>query len=121
MGRAVTRIIGRLVLSLAVLAITGFVLLVLIGLWDRYEKETAALGFRAIYERLAWLSGSSDWKTRTSADGERAPRPAIDRERVAAWLVLKLVGTRRDRGCESRYVCCSIGRRQNRDRGWPWS
>ena len=85
------RIIGRLLFSLTVLAITGFVLLALIGLWDRYAKETTALGFRGIYERLAGQSGSNDWKTRTSADRERAQQP--DRERVAARLVLKLVGT----------------------------
>ena len=38
--------IGRILLSLVVFALTGFVLLVLIGLWDRYEQETAAAGFR---------------------------------------------------------------------------
>jgi len=38
--------IGRVLLTLTALAVTGFVLLVLIGLWDRYEKETAALGPR---------------------------------------------------------------------------
>jgi hypothetical protein len=43
--------IGHILLTLAVLAVTGFVLLVLIGLWDRYERETAALGFGGIYER----------------------------------------------------------------------
>jgi hypothetical protein len=34
---------------------------VLIGLWDRYEKETAALGFDGIYERyLASQAGFPD-------------------------------------------------------------
>ncbi len=31
--------IGRILLTLVILAITGFVLLVLIGLWDRHEQE----------------------------------------------------------------------------------
>jgi hypothetical protein len=43
--------IGRILLTLVTLAVTGFVLLVLIGLWDRYERETVALGFSGIYER----------------------------------------------------------------------
>ena len=44
-GRKVPRIIGRILLTPAIFAVTGFVLLVLIGLWDRYEKEVTALGF----------------------------------------------------------------------------
>jgi hypothetical protein len=36
-------------------------LLVLIGLWDRYEQETAALGFDGVYERyLASQAGFPD-------------------------------------------------------------
>ncbi len=46
------RTVGRILLTLTGLAVTGFVLLVLIGLWDRYEQETAALGFTGIYERF---------------------------------------------------------------------
>ena len=53
--------IGRILLSLAAFALTGFVVLTLIGLWDRYEKETAALGFSGIYERyLASQAGFAD-------------------------------------------------------------
>ena len=53
--------IGRILLALALLAVAGFVLLVLIGLWDRYEQETAALGFSGIYERhLASQAGFAD-------------------------------------------------------------
>ena len=40
--------IGRILLTLAVLAVSGFVLLVLIGLWDRYEQETAAISTDAL-------------------------------------------------------------------------
>ena len=36
--------IGRILLTLTGLAVSGLLLLVLIGLWDRYEEETAALG-----------------------------------------------------------------------------
>jgi hypothetical protein len=43
--------IGRILLTLAVVTVTGFVRLVLVGLWDRYEKEAAALGFSGPYER----------------------------------------------------------------------
>ena len=53
--------IGRILLSLIAFALTGFVLLVLIGLWDPYEQETAALGFSGIYERyLASQAGFPD-------------------------------------------------------------
>jgi len=53
--------IGRILLTLALLAVAGFVLLVLIGLWDRYEQETAALGFSGPYERyLASQAGFAD-------------------------------------------------------------
>ena len=49
-GRKVPRI-GRILLTLAIFAVTGFVILVLIGLWDRYETEATALGFSGPYER----------------------------------------------------------------------
>ena len=41
------------ILLLAAFAVTGFVLLVLVGLWDRNEQEAVALGFSGGYERLA--------------------------------------------------------------------
>ena len=53
--------IGRIILTLAAIAVASFVLLVLIGLWDRYEQETAALGFDGVYERyLASQAGFPD-------------------------------------------------------------
>jgi len=69
----VAGVIGRILLTVAALAVTGFMLLVLIGLWDRYEQETAVLGFRGIYERyLAWQAGLSvDPKGRAAAKAER--------------------------------------------------
>ncbi len=99
MGRTVARMIGRILLTLAVLAVAGFVLLVLIGLWDRYEQETAALGFSGIYERyLAPQAGfSSDPKARAAAEAERARQGAVAREQVAPPQSFqqrpKLVGT----------------------------
>ena len=44
------RRIARILLTLAALAVGGFVVLVLIGLWDRYEQNIAALDFHGIYK-----------------------------------------------------------------------
>ena len=53
--------IGRILVSLTAFALAGFLLLVLIGLWDRYEQQTKALGFSGIYERyLASQAGFAD-------------------------------------------------------------
>ena len=53
--------IGRTLLSLAAFALTGFVVLTLIGLWDRYEQEAKGLGFSGLYERyLASQAGFAD-------------------------------------------------------------
>ena len=53
--------IGRILVSLIAFALAGFLLLVLIGLWDGYEQETKALGFSGIYERhLASQAGFAD-------------------------------------------------------------
>jgi hypothetical protein len=46
-----TPIIDRILVKLVIIAFISFVVLVLIGLWDRYEKEAAALGFSGPYER----------------------------------------------------------------------
>jgi hypothetical protein len=69
--------IGRILLTLAVLAVAGFVLLVLIGLWDRYEHETAALGFTGIYER--YLASQAGF-----ADDPKAYRAVVEAERARA-------------------------------------
>jgi hypothetical protein len=56
-----TTTMGRALLSLVLLALASFVTLVLIGLWDRYSRETAALGFWGAYERYqASLAGFPD-------------------------------------------------------------
>ena len=76
--------ISRILLTLAVLAVIGFVLLVLIGLWDRYEKETAALGFSGIYERYLTSLGvfSNDRNRRAAGEAERTQQ-AVGREQPA--------------------------------------
>jgi len=51
MKKGLARIFGRILLTLGGLAAAGFLLLVLIGFGDRYEKETKALGFSGLYER----------------------------------------------------------------------
>ncbi len=86
--------IGRLLLALAVLAVTGFALLVVIGLWDRYERETAALGFSGIYERLASQAGFSR-APKADAEAERARQGAVGGEQLAQSIAQgrKLVGT----------------------------
>jgi hypothetical protein len=95
-GCTVARMVGRILLTLAVLAVTGFVLLVLIGLWERYEQVTAALGFSGIYERhVASQAGfSSDLK---APEAERARQAAVGREQLVPAQFFqqgqKLVGT----------------------------
>ena len=77
--------IGRILLALTVLAVTGFVLLVLIGLWDRYEQETAALGFSGVYERyLASQAGfADDARAYRTAVGAESARTAVVTETAA--------------------------------------
>jgi hypothetical protein len=76
--------IGRILLTLVTLAVTGFVLLVLIGLWDRYERETVALGFSGIYERYLASQGGYSGQSRTQAAAEaKHARGALGREHVA--------------------------------------
>jgi hypothetical protein len=72
--------IGRMLLRLVVLSLAGFAALVLIGLWDRYSQETAALGFGGIYER--YLASQAGFP-----DDPRAYRAAIEVERQAGNVV----------------------------------
>src|SRR5260370_34162677 len=78
---AVARMVGRILLTLAVLVVTGFVLLVLIGLWGRYEQQIAALDFRAIYERYLTAAFSGGPKDRVAAEAQR--QGATGREQPA--------------------------------------
>jgi hypothetical protein len=44
--------LGDILIRLAAFAILGFLFLVLMGLWDRYEREAAARGFSGVYEHF---------------------------------------------------------------------
>jgi len=52
----------RNLLTLSVLALAGYLVLVLAGhLWDRHAQETQAMGFSGVYERyLVSRAGSPD-------------------------------------------------------------
>ena len=53
--------LGDILSRLAAIAVVGFAFLVLMGLWDRYERGAAALGFSGPYERyLASQAGFPD-------------------------------------------------------------
>jgi hypothetical protein len=71
--------LGRTLLTLAAVALGGFVVLVLVGLWDHYEQEAKASGFSGIYER--YLGSKAGFLS------DRAERE------VAPQLGPKLVGT----------------------------
>jgi hypothetical protein len=78
--------IGLIMLTLVALTVASFVLLVLIGLWARYEQETAALGFDGIYERyLASQAGFPDDPKayRTADEAKRAQQPWFGLETAA--------------------------------------
>src|SRR5262249_60808173 len=90
------RTIGRILLTLIGLAGTGFLLLVLIGLWDRHEQEITA-GLSRIYERYLASQAypSSNPRARAAAEAERA---VVGRGRQVAMTETfqdqpKLVGT----------------------------
>jgi hypothetical protein len=72
--------IGRILFTLAILAVTAFLLLVLIGLWDGYEQETEALGFSGIYER--YLASQAGF-----ADDAKAYRAVVEAESARTAVV----------------------------------
>jgi hypothetical protein len=95
--RTVARTIGRILLTLAILAIIGFVLLVLIGLWDRHEQEITA-GLRNIYERYLASQAGPSRSPGARAAGETEPAGMAGRVRQVATTqtfqeLPKLVGT----------------------------
>ena len=79
------RIFGRILFTLALFAAAGFVFLVLVGLGDRYEKETKALGFTGPYERyLAWQAGfPNDPKAYRAAKVDGMPQRMRTQEMTA--------------------------------------
>src|SRR5262245_18678505 len=66
---SVRRMIERVLLAAILFAMTGFVLLVLIGLWDRYEKQAAASGSNESDERYL------------------APKPFLPASRIPAQML----------------------------------
>ena len=91
--RTVARMLGRILLTLTGFAVTGFVLLVLIGLWDRHEQEIT-VGLSRIYER--YLASQAAFSSNPRARAEK-PEPAGTVGRVAKTQTFqeqpKLVGT----------------------------
>jgi hypothetical protein len=87
----VRRIIERVLLATILFAMTGFVLLVLIGLWDRYEKQAAASGFNEADGRyLAPQAVSpSDADTRSGPMTEHTPHVAVARDRLGPAQVVR--------------------------------
>ena len=90
------RTVGRILLTLTGLAITGFLLLVLIGLLDRHEQEITA-GLSRIYQRYlaSQADPSSNPRARAAVEAERA---VVGRGRQVAMTETfqdqpKLVGT----------------------------
>ena len=63
--------LGDILIRLAGFAALGFLFLVLMGLWDRYERETAALGFSGVYERSQAGFAGDPQAYRAAADAER--------------------------------------------------
>jgi hypothetical protein len=93
----VARTIGRILITLTGLAGAGFLLLVLIGLWDRHEQEITASLSRIYGRYLASQAGpSSNPRARAVAEPERAG--LVGRRRQIAttenfYEQPKLVGT----------------------------
>jgi hypothetical protein len=95
-GRKVARMIRRILLTLVVLAVTGFVLLVLIGLWDRYERDGAALGSSSIHERYLASQADHSSKRHSVTKPESLRQAAVHRQQPLPAEIFqqeKLVGT----------------------------
>jgi hypothetical protein len=93
-SRAVARMVGRILLTLVGLVVTGFVLLVLIGLWGRYEQQIAALDLSAIYARYLTAAFSGGPKDRVAVEAQ--PQGATAREQLATvppFQQRKLIGS----------------------------
>lgn len=90
-GYTVRRMMERVLVAGIVLAMTGFILLVLIGLWDRYEKQTASSGFSEVDGRspAPQAASSRDSDARANTTAEHAPRIAVGRSRLGPAQVLQ--------------------------------
>jgi hypothetical protein len=76
----VQRMIERVLLAAMVFGVTGFVLLVLIGLWDRYEKQAAASGFNEADGRYLAPQSVSPRESDSRALAKHAPQVAVHRD-----------------------------------------
>src|SRR5262245_26089994 len=83
--------IERVLLATILFAMTGFVFLVLIGLWDRYEKPAAASGFNEADGRYLAPQAVSprDSDARSNATTEDAPHVAAARARLGSAHVVQ--------------------------------
>src|SRR5262245_46146283 len=88
---SVRRMIERVLLAAILFAMTGFVLLVLIGLWDRYEKQAAASGFNEADGRYLAPQAVSPRGSDARADAmaEHPPHVAVGRDRPRPGQVLQ--------------------------------
>ena len=85
------RMIERVLLAAILFAVTGFVLLVLIGLWDRYEKQAVASGFNEADRRYLAPQAVSprDAETRSGPMTEHTPHVAVARDRLESAQVVR--------------------------------
>ena len=85
------RMIERVLLATILFAMTGFVLLVLIGLWDRYEKKAVASGFNEADRRYLAPQAVSprDAETRSGPMTEHTPHVAVARDRLESAQVVR--------------------------------
>jgi hypothetical protein len=87
----VRRMIERVLLAAILFAMTGFVLLVLIGIWDRYEKQAAASGFNEADGRYLAPQAVSprDSDARSDAVAGHAPQVATGRDALGSAQVVQ--------------------------------
>jgi len=60
--------IGDILLRLTALALVGFVFLMLVGLWDRYDQQARALGFSGIVQHYLASRADSQISLPAAAD-----------------------------------------------------
>jgi FG-GAP repeat len=87
----VRRMIERVLLAAILFAMTGFVLLVLIGLWDRYEEQAPASGFNEAGGRYLAPQAVSPRDSDARSDGMagHAPQVAVGRDALGSAYVVQ--------------------------------
>src|SRR5262245_37034165 len=81
----------RALLATILFAMTGFVLLVLIGLWDHYEEQAAASGFNEADGRYLapQVVSPRNSDARSDAMAEHTPHVAVARDRLRSSQVMR--------------------------------